>query len=396
MKNLDEVYIISKLIVRELTEGLEEEDKLILKKWKEESKLHSDLYIKILEGEKRKKRDQTLAMIDVQKALNKVNKKIKNNHNVVLIKKWSIGIAALITIFLSTTLYINFYSKNKLDNIRLSQVSTIKSGSVKATLKLNNGTVLQLDGESSDTLMKYKGIIINRAKGRLVYNKDLDKQFQAKEKKEIYNEVEVPMGGEYSLTLSDGTRVWMNSDSKIKYPVDFNSQNRRVWISGEVYFEVAHNKDKPFFVNVGDVSIKVLGTKFNVESYKNEDFIATTLVEGSVQLTKNNESVIIRPNERAITKINEKKFKIEKVRSRDYILWKDGIFYFDNKNLAEIMTKLERWYNVSVFFQNSQLKDLRFSVEVKRFKNIEEVLNLISETNHVNFKINNSTIIVSN
>ena len=396
MKNLDEVYIISKLIVRELTEGLEEEDKLILKKWKEESKLHSDLYIKILEGEKRKKRDQTLAMIDVQKALNKVNKKIKNNHNVVLIKKWSIGIAALITIFLSTTLYINFYSKNKLDNIRLSQVSTIKSGSVKALLKLNNGTVLQLDGESSDTLMKYKGIIINRAKGRLVYNKDLDKQFQAKEKKEIYNEVEVPMGGEYSLTLSDGTRVWMNSDSKIKYPVDFNSQNRRVWISGEVYFEVAHNKDKPFFVNVGDVSIKVLGTKFNVESYKNEDFIATTLVEGSVQLTKNNESVIIRPNERAITKINEKKFKIEKVRSRDYILWKDGIFYFDNKNLAEIMTKLERWYNVSVFFQNSQLKDLRFSVEVKRFKNIEEVLNLISETNHVNFKINNSTIIVSN
>ena len=396
MERIDEVYVISKLIARELTEGLEEEDKLILKKWKEESKLHSDLYIKILEGERRKKRNQAIVMIDVQKALNKVNKKIKNNHNVVLIKKWSIGIAALITIFLSTTLYINFYSKNKLDNIRLSQVSTIKSGSVKATLKLNNGTVLQLDGESSDTLMKYKGIIINRAKGRLVYNKDLDKQFQAKEKKEIYNEVEVPMGGEYSLTLSDGTRVWMNSDSKIKYPVDFNSQNRRVWISGEVYFEVAHNKDKPFFVNVGDVSIKVLGTKFNVESYKNEDFIATTLVEGSVQLTKNNESVIIRPNERAITKINEKKFKIEKVRSRDYILWKDGIFYFDNKNLAEIMTKLERWYNVSVFFQNSQLKDLRFSVEVKRFKNIEEVLNLISETNHVNFKINNSTIIVSN
>lgn len=203
-----------------------------------------------------------------------------------------------------------------------------------------------------------------------------------------YNTLIVPRGGEFSLELADGTRVWLNAESRLRYPVAFMGKERKVEMEGEVYFEVVKNNEKPFIVTVNGVDIRVLGTSFNVSAYQEE--VVTTLVEGKVQLKRGDEQVVLSPNQQAIW--SDDKFKVKQVDACNYVLWKEGIFYFEDVDLERILDDMARWYNVNIFYMNPTLKKMKFSVEIKRYEDINEILRRIEQTKRVKFEIKDRTI----
>ena len=164
---------------------------------------------------------------------------------------------------------------------------------------------------------------------------------------ERYNTLTVPRGGEFALELADGTRVWLNSESTLKYPVHFTEDLRKVEITGEGYFEVAKNAGKAFVVKVNGVNVRVLGTSFNISAYSEK--VVTTLIEGKVQLQKGMDSVTLMPNQQGVWQNGEHGFEVKRVEARNYSLWRKGIFYFENTDLETILDAMARWYNVNIF-----------------------------------------------
>jgi len=200
------------------------------------------------------------------------------------------------------------------------------------------------------------------------------------------NLLTIPRGGIFQTILSDGTKVWLNSASSLKYPVAFSGKERRVILSGEAYFEVAKNKQMPFKVVVKGVDIQVLGTHFNVSGYPDEKEIKTTLLEGSVKLHSSTGHALLVPGQQGVYSIYKPGFKVNPVNTADAIAWKDGFFVFDNENIQNIMMKIGRWYNVEVDFQN-KLNQKSFGGTISRYKDIDVVLQALQTTGSVHFKI---------
>ncbi|WP_321308874.1 FecR family protein [Marinifilum fragile] len=390
MENLYTEYKIAQLISREFIDDLTPDEMQVLENWKNSSLDNKNLYEQIKQGEKRKRRNAYVESLDKKAAWIKIREEIKPERKVIRLKEWSLRIAAVLIIGVLIAGLYHISTKDIEIGQDLAEMK-IEPGSSKAVLQLHNGRTIQLENVKSDCILEKDGTIISNQKGKLAYASG-----QANHEGMLYNQVKVPVGGEYQLTLADGTRVWLNSDSEIKYPVQFSEVQRKVWIAGEVYFDVAHNKQKPFIVDVKDIEIEVLGTEFNVEAYHDQNTITTSLIEGSVKLRKNNESVIIAPDQQAIISKDENHFFVRDVDASMYALWKDGVFYFKEASLGTIMEKLERWYNVKVFFMNQSVINKRFSVEVKRYEDINEILDIISKTGKVNFEIKSNIITVKN
>lgn len=211
-------------------------------------------------------------------------------------------------------------------------------------------------------------------------------------KVEEYNTLVVPRGGEYMLELSDGTKVWLNSDSELRFPVTFVGDRRNVEIEGEAYFEVAKDEGKPFHVLANGADIKVLGTSFNVMTYRGRTI--TTLVEGEVCLTYKDESVLMVPDRQAEVITETGKILMREVDARNFTLWKDGVFYFENAALETIAERLSQWYDVNIIFNDEALKQLRYSVEMKRYNNIQDLLTKIEKTQKVKFLIQGKSIYI--
>ena len=195
----------------------------------------------------------------------------------------------------------------------------------------------------------------------------------------------VPRGGEFFLELPDGTRVWLNSESKLHFPLRFKGNRREVKLEGEGYFEVMKDATAPFHVLANGADLRVLGTSFNVTTYRGR--MVATLVEGRVCLTYRDESVLMLPNVQAEVLPENGKIVTRMVDVKHYTLWKDGIFYFEGADLATIMERLSQWYDVNVTFGNEELKKSRFSVEMKRYEHIRDLLMKIEKTHKVRFLI---------
>jgi transmembrane sensor len=269
-------------------------------------------------------------------------------------------------------------------------------GGANAMLYLSDGRSVDLERKNESQIKEADGSLILKDSTGLNYSIQTS---EIEEEKIQENVVVTPAGGEYKLTLSDGTKVWMNALSEIRYPVKFTGDTRKVAVSGEVFFEVAKNKDKPFYVSVGDVEIKVLGTQFNVMAYPDEENIETTLVEGSVRLMGrgldgNRTQFDLKPGHKADFNRANKTVEINTVDTDIYTAWRDGKFVFESENLDDIMRKMERWYNVKVFFENQDVKNLHFSARLSRYGNIEDVLYKMEQTTRVKFIIKDNHVIV--
>ena len=195
-----------------------------------------------------------------------------------------------------------------------------------------------------------------------------------------------------TVHLPDGTSVTLNHYSSLSYPERFKSDNREVELSGEAYFEVAHNPNKPFFVEAKNLQIQVLGTSFGVRVYKDEDYALTTLEEGQVNIHTATSSVTLKPGEQA--KLHDNEITVNKVNTCSYTAWRNGKYIFINEPLGNIMKTLARWYDINIFYTSSKLEQIQFTGELIRYKNIEELLSKFEILEKVKFEIRNNTITI--
>ncbi|MGY3212872.1 FecR family protein [Mucilaginibacter sp. HD30] len=268
-----------------------------------------------------------------------------------------------------------------------SKRTSIAPGGNKAVLTLQDGSTIVLNDAENGTLARQGNTsIVKLANGQLVYN-----EASGPADKVLYNTMTTPRGGQYKLTLPDGTNVWLNSASSINYPTAFVGNERKVAITGEAYFEVAKDKSKPFHVVAGNQSIEVLGTHFNVMAYADEENIKTTLLEGSVKISEHNNISILRPGDQAVV-ASKGGITVKPANIDEAMAWKNGYFKFSRVDIKHIMRQISRWYDVEVVYEGDMPYD-EFVGKIGRSENISQILHVL-ELEHVHFKIEGKKIIV--
>jgi len=239
----------------------------------------------------------------------------------------------------------------------------ITPGTDKAILVLNNGTEINLS-EKEEIHLKEKDTKIASNGKKLEYRPD--KKREAHKAEIIYNTLKVPRGGQFFLVLSDSTRVWLNSESELRYPVTFSDKEREVTLVGEAYFEVTKNKKKPFIVHSDHQQIEVLGTSFNVSAYANNESIKTTLVEGKVKVNSSTQELFLDPSFQAVVDRTNGSLKKQLVKTELFISWKDGNYHFENESFETILKTISRWYDFEYEFQNQAAKEIQFTGSINR------------------------------
>lgn len=278
--------------------------------------------------------------------------------------------------------------------------SNIHPGGNKAILTLSNGKKISLTDAGNGQIANQNGIKVTKAaNGQLVYtiierSPNLPGATASNEvNTPDFNTIETPKGGQYQVVLPDGSKVWLNAYTSLKFPVSFNNQKeRRVELSGEAYFEVAHNKDLPFRVVTSRQTVEVLGTHFDVNAYADDAVTKTTLLQGLVRITAASRSAVLNPGQQA--KLTGT-LDVSEVNTAEAIAWKNGYFNFDDEKLENIMRSVSRWYNVDVVFEDQSLKKETFGAVTTRFTNITTLLKMMEQTGDARFSIQGTTITVS-
>ena len=254
-----------------------------------------------------------------------------------------------------------------------------------------DGRRVVLEEEVRDSVLdEREGMVVRVDEGRTLHYETTMGQRDSVAR---YHRLVVPVGGEYRMELEDGTVVWLNSASELEIPTFFLGDERRVRLTGEAYFEVARDESRPFRVEAQGVTVRVLGTKFNVAAYPDEENTATTLVEGRVRLANlAGKEVELKPGEQAVA--SEKEIRVGKVNVENVISWMAGRYYFHQARLEEIFRQAERWYGVRVRFEEEELKDIRFSGGVLKFNPVEDLLKMVEATGPVRFRMDGKNILV--
>ncbi len=266
----------------------------------------------------------------------------------------------------------------------------IRPGSPKAVLVLNDGSEINLE---DPRVVEISGDTVFNSGTQINY-RSLNKP-RNPARHEGMHELRIPRGGEYLLQLEDGTRISLNSQSTIKYPVRFAGGERVVYLKGEAYFEVAKDSIRPFrVVTDRDIDIEVLGTCFNVKAYEDEDVVETVLEEGSGRMKVPGESVVLAPGERSVFDRAKRELKTEKTRTQLYTAWRKGQFVFDDEPVESILNKLSRWYNIDVFYENPTAKRMLFNGNLQKYDDIHKILNAIEKAGKVRFKIQGKLLTV--
>lgn len=297
------------------------------------------------------------------------------------------GIAAVMLLLISIAASVLFVSSEKDQPEQIVEV--IKSGEAKAQLILASGKKIELGSYMPEKIQEL-GAVINGDTALLVYQKNE----QLADAGMKYNKLIIPRGGEYRLQLSDGSVVFLNSDSRLKYPVVFSQEKREVYLEGEAYFEVSPDENHPFVVHTSGLSVNVLGTGFNVMAYRNEERAEVTLVHGKVRVKSAGGNAVLRPDEQLVYHYSTNNQTIHQVMASKYVSWTEGVLAFDGMSLEELTNKLSRWYDVEFFFTSEQLKTLKFTGAFMKYNDIQYVLSLIGETTDVRFILKNRTVSV--
>lgn len=314
---------------------------------------------------------------------------------------WGLAAASVIIAALGIGKFlISHEAKNTGQKQALNRRHDILPGSNKAILTLANGTKISLTDIKNGAVASQRNVrIIKLANGQLKYSFQLTDTSEQLASKTIpavaiqYNTIETPRGGQFQIDLPDGTHVWLNAMSSIRFPLNFSSlKERRVELTGEAYFEVVHNKDLPFRVVTTSQTVEDLGTLFDVNAYSDEKRTKTTLLRGSVKLTAGNNSVVLIPGQQAET---GQSITVHEADVEAAIAWKNGYFKFDDEKLEDIMRQLGRWYNINVVYQDESVRSETFGVLTTRFANISSLLNMLEQTGNVKFRISGSTVTIS-
>lgn len=386
MIDIKKIDKIVNLLLTERKRVLTDDEKLELDEWLKEKPGNQMLYNSLKKEENIRSKLKTLNKYNQDNAYAKFIRQIKGTGNLKI--RQFLRYAALLIPFLFVIHVI--YQKTFNVESETEMQSEIYPGTSKAILELANGSIVNLETNDKQ-ITEYDGTVVQNTQKKLIY-KSAEKK-QAPEKIQ-YNTLTIPRGGEYQLSFPDGTKVWLNAETVLKYPVTFPKEIREVFLQGEAFFEVAKNANCPFIVHISGLEVNVLGTSFNIRAYQDEKEITTTLVSGAISLINagNGNEFNLTPSEQAV--VSGQETHVKKVDVHPFIAWRNGRILFDEKTLEEIFSELSRWYNIEVDYADEDLKKLKFNIDVERYSEFNRILEILELTKKVKFKINGNKVII--
>lgn len=379
---------ISHLIYRRILGIITTEEVEELDSWRTSSDANEMIYQKLLDTTFLEREYKRLKTVNVVRPLTDMQTRVQSKSIRVYRRLWwQVGAAAVVLLLFTLGIV---YMGDTRRNLLLSEkqetelyAAQIHPGETKAVLTLNNGMELDLGADQE--------------KNQVAIQKTRSTQYAKPEEKAL-NCLTTPRGGEFKVTLEDGTQVWLNAESQLSYPDTFSQDERRVIIKGEAYFKVAKDVRKPFYVESNGQLVRVYGTEFNIRSYEEDSDIYTTLVSGSVSLQPANGSeseLILTPGKQAVFDKQHQSTSVRSVDTRVVTSWRQGMFVFEEQNLEQIMRDLSRWYNFSYEFKDSSLRETIFMGSVPRYGDFNEILEILEKSGGLKFRMKDHTVIIS-
>ena len=373
---------IETLILKYLQGKLAEEEKRQLDEWLKDDR-NKKLFSRLVNKQRILVKMERLDEYDWEKSWKVMEKKLHERKKFSW-KYWGMVASLLGIVLLGTWVFMEKNEKKS----PVVVMRGVEPGGVFAELVLPDGKIVELNKDSNNLFLGESGKVLRNENGVLFLTQD-SVQLQ----KVGYSEIRTPRGGEYQVVLPDNSIVWLNADSKLRFPLTFSGKERRVFASGELYFQVAKDSLSPFRIEVeGLYEVEVLGTEFNVRAYSDLPS-ATTLVDGRVLIRDKGTKVVLKPGEQAV-KGKHGEVVVREVDVAPYIAWKQGYLLFEDERLEDILNELARWYDVNVFFENSSVREERFSVDMPRHESFEEVLRLIEQTRSIQIEIEGNNVFV--
>ena len=385
MKSMKTYTEIPSLLSKAFLGTLSEEEERALQQWRDESPENEQLYESEMNTEYIVQKSHEVARVNIVNGYMNVLLKRKRNVRVRRVRRIVSIVAGVVLPLLAVVLW--YGTRERIEDVSEQVASVIRHGGVKAELVLADGTTRILGSEVTDSLLVQQGANI------VVQNQGVSYCVDSSVVEERYNTLRVPRGGEYSITLSDGTIVYLNSESELRYPVNFVGRDRRVYLSGEAYFDVVQDEAHPFIVDMGNSSVRVLGTSFDVRAYADEDEVLTTLVQGSVKFSAGKEFVTLEPGKQAVLG-KSGSIETREVDTYLYTAWKEGVFAFKQQRLEEIMKVVARWYDVNIFWENVSQKEVTFTGKMKRYDDFSKVVEVLEMTGNTEFVIKENNIFI--
>jgi len=378
---------ISTLIAKKLageTTAVEEQE---LERWIGASEQNGALYRSVIDPAGKAIRDALLKEVDVNAGWAEVQERVFNTAPRRAFSLYRIAASVALLAAIGVAIYLGWRPAPTVEQ----QAALINPGSAQAIVKLSDGKTIALSEavNQNKAFHEGNGSGFFNAAGSLAYTSG-----DAAAGELVYNEIIVPRGGEYQVTLSDGTKVWLNSETQLKFPVRFPGHDRTVELTGEAYFEVAHDAGRPFIVTTAQQArIQVYGTHFNINAYPDQAQVAVTLNEGRVSVRRENgPEVMLKPDEQAVLRRGEQQIARLAVDASQFSAWKDGLLVFDSMTLGDVSMLLSRWYDVTFEFENDRIRSYRFTADIKRYASFRDVLRFFEKTNQIAFTIEGRTI----
>ena len=380
---------IHELILSYLREDISEEEMSRLRVWLDENGRHQRLLEELRDKDVLQREIGEYVSFDTSRRWGQLKEAMEEpvRKGRSLLKVWG-AVAAVVVAFVGGLLYWQMTGSPQ-PEVKQVAIARIEQGGMRAVLITETGQQVVLQG-LKDTCLNITGTeTLNiREDGSLKYS------LSALSSMSEWHTLRIPKGGEYKIVLDDGTEIWLNSASELKYPAHFVGNERRVQLTGEAYFQVARNEAAPFIVETRDMDVKVLGTSFNVSVYEDEESCHATLVEGRVEVNDkvNGEKVVLTPGKQALLRGGE--MTVREVNTKLYTLWRLDRFTFASEDMEGVIRKLSRWYNVDFFFANSSMKQKRFTGSLPKYADISQVLKMIEMTTDIKFEIKEHTIMI--
>lgn len=314
------------------------------------------------------------------------------NKYVLITRRWRYVAAAIVLVIAGMAIYNSMHRQKKHDSaspiVAHPPIIDINPGASKAQLVMADGKVISLDAAGTKTLKETDGTCIDQQSGKLVYTGT-----QANSETVLFNTLSIPRGGEYQLVLPDGTKVWLNASTSLRFPTRFTGNERKIFLKGEAYFEVMENRQMPFHIEVGnDMKVEVLGTHFNIMSYEDENDTKTTLVEGKVKVTCQSNTLVLSPSRQAIWDKRKGSLTSAEADVEKAVAWKNGMIEFHDDDLPYIMRQVSRWYDVDISFAGTPPVGL-YTGSIRRQAKLEKVLEILQVAG-VRFRTEGKKIVV--
>ncbi len=385
MKPLENIFNIANIVARYQQGIITPGEHVILEDWLDEHPENRELFEQVCDRDRIERKMADFSRVDWEKDYQKFIKNYKRKtvlYNYRRLLKYAAMF--IIPVAITASFLFNHFKR---------EIPVIPPGISRATLILADGKVIKLRQDSTYVINESNGSVLKNDNGLISYNNISGLH---NTKKNLYNQLFVPRNGEYKLILEDGTKIWINSETSIQYPVSFNVGNRIVKLQGEAYFEVAHNPDKPFIVELNNAKIEVLGTSFNIKAYKDDINLTTTLAEGSVSFTSEpaDGKFVLHPGEQLNLDKTKGVITKQDVDVSTYTSWKDGRFAFRNQRVEDIFKTLSRWYNIEVAYESDAIKEKRFTGDLKRYDDFNKILEIMECSELIKFNIRNNKIII--